>query len=155
MAHEQVVEQETVLPVMEEELDVSRRLVETGAVRVRKLVHEDVVDLNGQHVHDYIETERVPIGRVVQGPQEVRLEGDTMIVPILEERVVVHKELVLVEEVHLTRRREIRQLPEEVTLRRESAVVERLDPQTHEWHPVSDPAAPATQPPGSAAPPRD
>jgi stress response protein YsnF len=127
---------ETVLPVVEERLNVTRRKVDTGAVRVRKLVHEEAVELNRHHVTETVDTARVPIGRVVPAPVAIRQEGDTTVVPVMEERMVVHKELVLVEELRITRRREVRQVPELVTLRRESVVVERLDPATGEWHPA-------------------
>lgn len=148
-------EDAAVLPVIQERLDVTRRVVETGAVRVRKLVHEDVVEVNRRHVTDCVQTERLPVGRVVQGSQPVRHEGDTMIVPIVEERMVVCKQLVLVEEIRITRRREIREVPEEVTLKRESVVVERLDPVTQQWHPTqhtpggAEPAAGSPEPSGS------
>lgn len=153
MPSDPVLEDATVLPVLEERLDVTRRVVETGAVRVRKLVHKDVVDVRRHHVTEHVDTERIPVGRVVQGPQPVRHEGDTMIVPVVEERTVVRKELVLVEEIRITRRREIREVPEEITLKRESVVVERLDPATQQWHPTQDiPESAAKSPAGPAEP---
>lgn len=125
-----------VLPVIEEQLDVGRRRVETGAVRVRKLVHEQEVEVPGQRVTERARTERVPIGRVVHERPEVRQEGDTTVVPVVEERVVVHTELVLVEEIRITTEREVRDQPQAVTLRSEEALVERIDPRTRRWEPA-------------------
>jgi stress response protein YsnF len=48
-------------------------------------------------------------------------------ITLLEEVVVVEKRLRAIEEVRITRRRTTRQAAQHVTLRREEAVVERLD----------------------------
>jgi len=66
------------------------------------------------------------VDRVVAGPVPVRHEGDTMIVPVLEEVLVVEKRLVLKEELRVTRRRVETREPQTVTLRREDVVVERF-----------------------------
>ena len=50
-------------------------------------------------------------------------------------------QLVLVEEIRITRRRETRAVPREVTLRREEVVVEGRGTGLGEWHAVE--AAPA------------
>lgn len=129
---------EGVIPVVEERLEVGRRTVETGAVRVRKRVDEVKEQVREPLASEYVDVERVPIGRVLQEPVGIRHEGDVTIVPVIEERLVTRKELVLVEEIRLTRRRELREANEEVTLRRESAVVERLDPTTQQWLSVDE-----------------
>lgn len=129
---------EQVIPVIEESLEIGRRVVETGAVRVRKVVQDVRGPLREPLTSEHVDIERVPIGRVLQEPAVVRQEGDVTIVPVVEERLVLRKELVLVEEIHLTRRREVHESSEEVTLRRESAVVERLDPQSRQWLPEQD-----------------
>jgi stress response protein YsnF len=51
----------------------------------------------------------------------------TTIITLLEKEVVVEKRLRATEEVRITRRRTTRQAAQHVTLRREEAVVERLD----------------------------
>ena len=56
----------------------------------------------------------------------VRQEGDTTILTLIEEVVVVEKRLRAVEEVRVTKRQSVRHEPQTVTLRREEAVVERL-----------------------------
>jgi stress response protein YsnF len=134
-----------VVPVIEEELEVDRRVVDTGhTLRVRKHVQEDVVDLDQRLVREYAEVERVPVGRVIDEPVGIRQEGEVTIVPVMEERLVVRRELVLVEEVRIVRRRESRAPDKEVTLRRESVVVERFDPDSGEWRPADPVTASAT-----------
>jgi uncharacterized protein (TIGR02271 family) len=124
----------TTIPVTEEQLEVGRRTVDTGrTLRVRKHVQEEPVQAKVQVARDTVEFERVPVGRVVEQPPPVRQEGDVTVVPVIEERLVTRKELVLVEEVRLTRRREVDEAREDFTLKRERVVVERFDPGTGQW----------------------
>jgi len=115
-----------VMPVIAEELDVQKRVVETGKVRITKVVHEHEALVDEVLSQEEVEITRVPIQRVVEGPLPVRYEGDTVIISILEEVLVVEKRLMLKEELHIRKqRREIHQ-PQQVTLRREEAHIERL-----------------------------
>ncbi len=43
----------------------------------------------------------MPVGRVVDEAPAARAEGDTTIIPVVEERLVVVKQLFLVEEIHV------------------------------------------------------
>ena len=62
----------------------------------------------GPFFRDDCEVRRVPIGRIIDKPAEQRQEGDTLIVPMMEEVLVLEKRLILREELHITRRREQR-----------------------------------------------
>ncbi|RYY15982.1 MAG: DUF2382 domain-containing protein, partial [Alphaproteobacteria bacterium] len=53
------------------------------------------------------------------------------IIPILEEILVVEKRLVLKEEVHVRRTAAAEDVEVPVTLRKQHAVVERVDPEGH------------------------
>ena len=123
-----------VLPVMEETLAVDTRPVETGRVRLRKVVHarEELVD--PPLLREEVLIERVPVNRVVEGPVPVRYEGDTMIISLLEEVLVVETRLLLTEEVHLTTRRTETHTPQRVTLRHEDVTIERVDRERNEPH---------------------
>lgn len=119
----------TVLPVVEEKLHVDKRRVVTGGVRVKKVVHEheEVVDepLLSEEAH----VERVPIYRVLDQAVSVRQEGDTMIIPIVEEILVVEKRLMLKEEIRITKQQKTTHKPQQVTLRTEEVIVEPIEPQ--------------------------
>jgi uncharacterized protein (TIGR02271 family) len=121
-----------VLPVMEETLTVDTRPVETGRVRIRKVVREREELVDPPLLREDVSVERVPVNRVVEGPVPVRYEGDTMIVSVLEEVLVVDTRLLLREEVHITTRRTETHTPERVTLRREEVTVERVDREPNE-----------------------
>jgi stress response protein YsnF len=56
----------------------------------------------------------------------VRQEGDTTIIPIVEEVVVLEKRLKLVEEVRVTKQQTAKHEPQNITLRRQNVTIERL-----------------------------
>lgn len=123
-----------VIPVVEERLKIRRRTVETGrATRVRKVVREHCQELELPTVHEDVHVERVPVGRRVAGPLDSWEEGDVLVIPVVEERLVVRTEYVLREEIRVSRRRRTERSVHAVTLRREVAIVERLDPATGDW----------------------
>ncbi|MDQ3650513.1 MAG: YsnF/AvaK domain-containing protein [Acidobacteriota bacterium] len=116
-----------VLPIIEEELSVEKREVETGRVRIRKTVRERQEVVDEPLLQEEAEIRRVAVNRIVDGPVPVRYEGDTMIVPLLEEVIVTEKRLLLKEELHISVRQFEGRNPQTVTLRSEEAIVERLD----------------------------
>jgi uncharacterized protein (TIGR02271 family) len=116
-----------VIPVVEERADVRTRRVETGAVHVHKTVSEHVQTIQTPVVNEDAEVTRVPVNRIVDGPVAIREEGDTTIIPLLEEIIMVEKRLVLREELHVRKRRIEEPHTEQITLRREEANVERRD----------------------------
>ena len=127
-----------VVPVIAEELHVGRRSVETGRVRVTKLVREQQEVVDQPTVTEQVTVERVPINRVVEQAPAPRQEGDTLILPVLEEVVVVERRLVLKEEVRITRRSTESHNPQTVTLRSEDVKIERIpadgDPRVCDLH---------------------
>ena len=134
MSQRPAPQQETTIPVIEEQPGTTRRMVETGGkLRLRKRMEEVPGEVTEPLVSEFVDVERVPVGRVLDEPVGIRHEGDVTIVPVVEERLVLRKELVLVEEIRLTRRREEHELREQVTLRRERVAIERFDPATQQW----------------------
>ena len=115
------------VPVVEERAVVRKRKRVTGAVRVRTVVREREETVVEPLVAERVEVERVPLDRWVAAPVPVRQEGETTVLTLHEEVVVVERRLRATEEVRITRRRTTRNAAERVTLRREEARVERLD----------------------------
>ena len=119
--------EEQVLPLYSEELSVSRRKVERGVrVHVRTISHDHLIDESV--AHETVEVERVAIGRPVDAAPPVREEGDTTVISVVEEILVVERRLILKEEIRLRRSRVTEQHREMVTLREQQAVIERTDP---------------------------
>jgi uncharacterized protein (TIGR02271 family) len=124
----QSADQPYVVPVIEEVLEVTRQREEIGRVRIHKHVHERTEVVDEPLLRDEVAVTRVPINRMIEHPIDVRQEGETLIVPVLEEVLVVEKRLMLVEELHITRHVAETHQPQEITLRREEVTVERLNP---------------------------
>lgn len=123
-----------VVPVVAERLKIGRRRIESGRVVVNTTTRsEDVVVDEPIRVGE-VSVERVPIGRFVDAPVEPRFEGDALIVPVLEEVVVVTRRLRLVEELRIRRRTVTRRHRETVKLRRQSAEIENEGDTNDEDH---------------------
>ena len=121
-------EQTAAIPVVAEQLEVGKKVIETGRVNVSKDVNQinEVVDV--PLVHEELDVQRVAVNQIVTAPPPpVRYEGDTMIIPILREVAVVEKRLMLVEELRVTKRQIQTVHHEQVALRQESVNVERID----------------------------
>ena len=119
------------LRVVEEHLQVSKRRIVSGVVRVSTMTEmsEEVAEVELDRYQ--VEVTRVPVGRIVDEAPSARAEGDTTIVPVVEERFVVVKQLFLKEELHIRHRLDRHTVSETVALRRQKAVVERLRPDTN------------------------
>ena len=125
------------IPIIEERLAVQKRKVVTGKVRVTKQVREREVVVDEPLLRERVEVTRVPIGQWVDAPVHPWQEGDTMVIPLLEEVIVVEKRLRVVEEVRITTRRAEFRDPKTVILRREEAIVEPLKAADSEPSPSS------------------
>lgn len=119
---------EIVIPLLEEELKIARRKVLTGGVRVHKTVHERTETIDEPTMREQLEVQRVEINRFIDSAPAVRYEGDTMVVPLVEEVLVVEKKLVLREEIRILKRRDTVQNRRQIVVRREEATLERITP---------------------------
>ena len=115
------------VPVLLETVSITKRRVSTGRVRVRTKTEHYRAFAEAELDRNTVDVKRVVIGRVVNRLPPVRTEGSTTIVPVVEERLVVVKQLFLTEELHITQnvRREAVRQP--VQLRRQRVVIERVD----------------------------
>lgn len=123
-----------VIPVVEEQLEISKREVETGRLRVQKRVSEHEQTVDEPLFADEIIIERVPINRIVDEPTPARMEGETTVIPLFEEQIVLQKRLLLREEVRVSTRRIERRAPQIVTVRREEITATRVDGDDEKKH---------------------
>ena len=119
-------EREARVPLVEERLEVKKRTVTTGKVRV--VTHTKTVEevaravLNGEEA----DVQTIELDQPIVGPvPQIRTEGDVIIVPVLEEIMVVEKRLVLKREIRITRRRTSETVEIPVSLRKQRVKVER------------------------------
>lgn len=114
-----------VIPVVEEQVRASKRTVDRAKVRIERHVDSREESISDLLNFDAVEVTRVPVDRPIDRVPSVRQEGDEIIVPVLEERLVVQKQIFLKEEVRIRRRSVSETKTVQVELRRESVEVSR------------------------------
>jgi uncharacterized protein (TIGR02271 family) len=117
-----------VIPVVVEEARVAKRQVETGRVRIQKSVHTAEEQVDVPLLRDTVDVKRVPVERYLEKPVSPHYRGHTLVIPVMEEVLVVQKRLLLREEIHVTTVREQARHQETVTLQREQVTVTREEP---------------------------
>jgi stress response protein YsnF len=115
-----------VIPLHAETAEVTRETKITGTVKVETSTLTRRVDIDEQLLDQFADIERVAIGRAIDAMPELRHEGDTTIVPVVEERLVVERRLFLKEEIRITRRNATRHHHETLSLRSQTATVTRV-----------------------------
>lgn len=114
-----------VVPVIQEEVTFDKKIVETGKVHITKRVsqREELIDV--PFFREQVNVERIPINQVVDAAPQVRHEGDTMIIPVVEEQVFYQKRLVLVEELRVRKQVIEEHQPQQITLMKEEVEINR------------------------------
>ena len=117
-----------VIPVVSEELEVETHHVARGRVRVSTRVEMHDQTIETPVVHEEVVVERIPVNTLVEGDApQVKEEGDVLVIPVLEEVIVVEKRLMLRELVRVSKRRTTTTAQETVALRRHVVDVERIE----------------------------
>ena len=119
-----------VVPVVQERLLVGKREVETGRFVIRKRVVEEQQAVEQPLNREQVVIERVQVDRFIDAPVAEHHEGDTLIIPVMEEVLVVEKRLMLREEVRVTWKVHQEVQRQEATVRREEVNVERAEGKT-------------------------
>jgi len=91
--------------------------------RVEMVPHEARVDVGT----DRVDVERVAVGEEYDAPPQVRQEGDTLVVPVVEEVLVVTKRYRVIEEVRVTKYRDVETETFHEELQREVVTVREED----------------------------
>lgn len=114
------------IPIVEETATVATRRVTSGRVRIATRTEEIDHILPAELSSVEVDVVRVPVDRRIDAVPDVVTEGDLTIIPVVEERLVVTRELYLREEIHVRRveRRETVDVP--ATTRRQTAQIERI-----------------------------
>jgi stress response protein YsnF len=80
--------QSPAVPLHPEELSVSRRQITGDTVQVSVVTHEGAGVVDEMLNHERVEIDRVPIDRPVDAIPPVRQEGETAILPVVEEIII-------------------------------------------------------------------
>ena len=118
--------EQLIIPVIEEAIAVGKKVIEAGKVRISKRIseHEELVDV--PLFREEVRVERVPVNLFVEAPPPVRQEGDTMIIPVVEEQIVIQKKLLLVEELRVRKEVVEHHQPQTVNVRKEEVEIKRV-----------------------------
>ncbi len=119
------VQGEIVIPVIAEELVVTKRVVPLETVRLTRTSDQAVETAEVDLVQERWEVTKVPRDTEVSQRFEMRMEGETSIYPVFEERLVARKALFLIEEIHVRKVLETRHETVEAEVRRDVVTVER------------------------------
>ncbi len=110
-----------VVPLVAERLVVGKREVSLGELRIIKRVEQEQAEQQVSLTHDNLQVERIAINQPVD-PAAIpvsREENGVLIVPVLREVLVVQKQLLLVEEVRISRQQVTEQQTVSDVVRRE------------------------------------
>jgi hypothetical protein len=114
------------LPVVEETASLAIRKVVTGRVRIATQTEEVDHILPAELSSVEVDVVRVPVDRKIEAVPDVVTEGELTIIPVVEERLVVTRELYLREEIHVRRVKQTETVEIPATTRRQTARIERL-----------------------------
>ena len=92
---------EVTIPLVAEQVRVDKQTVTTGTVRLHRGTETAIQTVALPLTRTSWEIERNPVGQVYPEKPEPRQEGDTMIFPLVEERLVAKREYFLIEEVRV------------------------------------------------------
>lgn len=116
-----------IVPVIAEQLHVDAVPVLKGGVRVVKRIVGQEHLIEQELRREHVDVKRVKVHRVVDGPQDVIRNGNTAIIPVVEEVLRIERQWVVTEEIHLTRTEDTDTFRDMVVVNREEATVERFD----------------------------
>ena len=115
------------IPVVEERATIEKQVVPTGRVRIVSRVEQRLEMLRDELVAQTVDVERVAINREVDTPPGIRSEGDVLIIPVVEQRLVVEKRWFITEELHVHRREHSEAVEIPVELRSTRVAIERAE----------------------------
>lgn len=119
---------EDTIKVVEEQVEVGKRAVVGDTIRIHTLTKTEDVPVQTQLRSENYNIERIPYDTVVTSIPEVRKENGVTVIPVLEERVRLVKEVVLKEEIHLIPNHNVVGYADTAKRRVQEALIERIPP---------------------------
>ena len=117
-----------VIPVIEEHVEITKKVIERARVRLSKRVNESVESFDIPLTEEEIVVKRVQKNELVDtAPASMRYEGDVMIIPVLKEVAVIEKRIMLVEEIHVSKYKYDKNEARQVVVRKEEVHIERIE----------------------------
>ncbi|AUX92159.1 DUF2382 domain-containing protein [Mixta gaviniae] len=126
---QQQAEQQDVIPLAEEQAEVSTTRVVDRRVRIHRSTTTAEKLLETELWHEEVEITHVEKNETLEEgyfPQ-VRQEGDVLIVPVIEEQVEIIRRHILKEEVHIHKLKKNEPFQQKVTLRSQEIEISKED----------------------------
>lgn len=120
--------QRLIVPVLAEVPRVRKRTVARPGVRVEKRVRTRTEQVSVELERGDLAIERRGVNLLYDEPPQVRQEGETTVVPVIEEVVILETKYLVREEVRVTRLRERHCVSSPITLRREEVSITEAPP---------------------------
>jgi uncharacterized protein (TIGR02271 family) len=115
------------VPRIEEDVELAKRQ-RTRRVLIRKRVEEHEQVFDEPLASEEYRIERVPKNEPLDAPASIRHEGETLIIPVMKEVAVIRKQLMLAEELRITKIRSQSHESGRIVLKREIIDVEKSPP---------------------------
>jgi len=114
------------IPLIRESLQVDKEWVEAGAVVIRKSVESRTETVPVTIGYEKAQVERVPVYRVLAAGEAIAAwqERETLVIPVVQEELVVLKRRVVREEIRVSKQRLVRQEQVSDVVRNEQVAVE-------------------------------
>jgi uncharacterized protein (TIGR02271 family) len=122
------------LNVLQEQVNIKKKIVESGKVIIHKKVHKEDKDVEVPVSHEEVEIRKVAVNKYITEPPDVRYEGSTTIIPVIKEVAVIEKKLLLVEEIHVIKHVVEKKEDHTVPLRKEEVQVEHYTRKPSQIH---------------------
>jgi stress response protein YsnF len=110
-----------------EKIAVSRQQSDGDTYRVSTVTRERKQPVDEELHHQRVEIRRVLVNQPVSAMPPVREEGDTTIMSVVEEVVVIERRLILKEEIHLRRLHVTEHHQETIIVREQEAMITRTE----------------------------
>ncbi|MGI8634848.1 MAG: YsnF/AvaK domain-containing protein [Segetibacter sp.] len=116
------------IPVVQEQVKIGKKVIETGKVHISKVAYEDVDRYTIPYIEENVSVERIPKEEIVDVmPPAIRYEDDVMVISVFKEVAVVEKRIMLVEEIRVTKTRTEKTETCDITLKKEEVQINRSE----------------------------
>lgn len=126
-AHQDDRDRSTIrVPLKEETLEARAVPTQLGSVLIHKSIEENSVREDVELHQDDISIDHVDVNEIVSDREEPWYEGDTLVIPVYEERIVSETRLVLREYIRVNRTQRTETMTVEGNVRREVVDIEPI-----------------------------
>jgi uncharacterized protein (TIGR02271 family) len=114
-----------VIPVIEEEVTIDKKLVEKGGIIISKTIGTDETVVEIPLTSEHLKIEHIQMNEFQESHPGIRYEGDTIVIPVVREVLV--KKLLLVEEIRISKETSTEIHSENVSLRKDEITIKRKE----------------------------